>query len=91
MGNGTAWGGHLFCNQESRSVRIRYSPPNDADIAQLAEAVDSKFTQCQFKSDYPYQLISQWCNGNMTVSKIVVEGSNPSWDAILNRRGKQCR
>ena len=81
MGNGAAWGGHLFCNQEFRSVRIRYSPPNDADIAQLAEAVVSNTTQCQFKSDYPYQ---------MYLTKIMVvgwspkpcsRGSNPRWDA----------
>ena len=40
------------------STRVRFpgSPPNDADIAQLAEAVGSNPTQCQFKSDYPYQM-----------------------------------
>ena len=87
MGNGTAWGGRLACTEDSRSVRIRYSPPNNADIAQLAEAVGSNPTQYQFKSDYPYQ---------MYLTKIMVVGrspkpcswgSNPQWDANFNNTG----
>ena len=41
-------------------------------------------TRVRFSGSPPN--VSQWCNGNMPVSKTVVEGSSPSWDANFNKK-----
>ena len=71
------------------STRVRFpgSPPNDADIAQLAEAVGSNPTQCQFKSDYPYQMYLSGVTVTCRSPKPCVVGSNPTWDANFKKEG----
>ena len=42
MGNGSAWGGRLTCNQDIRPVRFRYSPLKYTLVAKRTRQRSSK-------------------------------------------------